>query len=565
MSCAYNIGRLRALHWCPADGITYDGESAVVSESYDLGARSVEMSDKSSLTDRYTFEKEITATFEGRQIPSLSGKRLIVEDEDGEMFLLDAEFGASVEWRYSLSDEEDVTEWTLSLEANMDIIPCSVEYPSPYQGCGYAAVGEVTAELYPKASCIVDLGDGLVMSEVRVSPEGRVAYTESYEGGVHEQTLTVQFPLSADGVGMADDLQRFMLYRHVADVRFPGGHYMAGLEHGMDCQVDIQSSGEDGSATLTFRDVSTEPAPLLRSLRVTGGEDVYYTYVKYAHDGTPGFDCGGDGTAFYTLQRGYYQDGTATEMYRAFRGYESAFPTLDVTGTFYSLVSFDDPSCLPGNTLTTTLPPSYAFTAGGTLTGSVTSMTAWEATEVPDFVTLSVSQGQSGTTSLTVTASGNAYATGNIILTDADGNTQTVQVSYAPPAVSLTPTSHSAEAYTVLITAPEGATLSLSPSSCTTYQIGPGAWEASVPANWSATSRMLVWRFSVGGSTKTVASGQRGCSYRWKSDGQTICDGTSLYSEERKYVSLDGTVWTPTSEVRLGELVESGSFFCPGE
>lgn len=568
--CGYEISKITDVHLTDASGVTYGEHSAEVYESEGLGCDSAELSSSSQLTDRYTYTKELTLRFSGRRVPNLAGKRLIILTADGSSYVLEGEFDAAVEWTHTLSEEGDVTEWRLSVDANMQVYPCEIEHPQPYDGaCGYARKYEPTLTLYPKASCIVMLSSNQIMSAERTAVKGKVTMTEGRDANGYTQSVKAEIPLTPDNAEEAEKAQRFVLYRHVASVGDGSGFYIVGLEHGMDVRVDIQTSSTDsGKMTLTLEDFTTEGCPYLPSLRVTGGEDIFFNYVMYAHDGTPGFICGGDGVATAILQRGFYQDGTATEVYRARNGYSSYFPNLTLDGVFYSVHYYEGlPDCAVRSDIAVSLPPSWTFTeANGTLTGEVISDASWEA-RVPEGYTMSPSTGPAGTTSVTITATTMSAASSADLTIAAQTGEQRVQLSKLPWSVRFygLPEQATAEAFTAVIrvNSPyEEAVLTVSPSAAVTEKTGRNEWTVSVPANMQQIARILSWTFSAAGTTKSVTAGQYGILEEWRPTGGYICDQGDMYEEERRYVSLDGVNYSPTSEVRAGDLIEAGSAIC---
>lgn len=568
--CGYEISKIADVELANASDVTYGAYSAEVYESAALGCDSAELSSSSQLTDRYTYTKELTLKFSGRRIPNLASKRLIILTEDGERYLIEGEFDAAVEWTHTVSEDGDATEWRLSFESNVQVFPCDVTYPQPYAGsCGYARKIEPTLTLFPKASCIVMLSDNQIMSTERTAVKGKVTLSEGRDANGYTQSVTAEIPLTPDNAEDTEKAQEFVLYRHVASVGDGSGFYIVGLEHGMDVRVDIQtSSTESGKMTLRLYDYTTEPCPYLPSLLVTSGEDVFYNYVMYAHDGTPGFICGGDGVATAILQRGFYQDGTATEVYRARNGYSSYFPNLTLDGVFYSVHYYEGlPDCAVQSDIAVSLPPSWTFTeANGTLTGQVISESAWEA-RVPSGYTMSPSTGQAGTTSVTITATTMSAASAADLTIATQTGEQRVQLSKLPWSVRFygLPEQATAEAFTAVIrvNSPyEEAVLTVSPSAAVTEKTGRNEWTVSVPANMQPIGRILSWTFSASGTTKSVTAGQYGIQESWRPSGGYICDNGDLYEEERRYVSLDGVNYSPTSEVRAGDLIEAGSAIC---
>lgn len=570
MSCKYSVSSVRRVMTCDPSDVAVDGNTATIREAQALDSKTVELTSESSLDNTYTFEKSLKITFNGRNVLNVDGKRFVIEDEKGDCYLMEEEFGDSLTWKYTLSASEDTTEWTISMDTNLQVMPCEVTDVGFYDNCGYYRSPKPEVTVYAKASSLFDTVHSRVMTDAKTLLEGNATFTEAYDGVAYEDSVQIVMPLSGDDLEDSMDIQAFMKYRHMVSVRKGEGAFVVGTEHGADCRSVISAATEesDGSLTLVFSTVTDRMAPWVNPFSevVMPYEDIFYDFVKYAHDGSEGFVCLGNGSALYVLQRGYWQDGTATLKYKVKSGYESMFPDLDVVGVFYGSMYFDNPGCAPNYSMSTTFPSSITFNQQQeSISGVVYASTGadWRIASVPDVVSLSESGGESGGTNVTITATGRTGA-GQIVLEDTNGATQVIYVTFNPGTVKITPTSHDATAYTVEITS-TGAepTLVASPSVATTTKVGTGSWTAVVPANPGALSRTLTWTFDHAGVQTAVSSAQAGKQVRWIKTGSYICDNGDMYEEERQLVSLDGVNWTATAEVRDGDLIESGSSLCP--
>lgn len=559
MRCAYDISSVREVYTTNAENVTLARESAVVSEADALGAMSVTIGSESSLSNRYTYEKSMTVRLRGRRIPHLEGKRLIVEADNGALYLMGDEFDPAVTWRHTVSADGDFTEWTISYSANLNMVVCDIKHASRYSDCAYMAVTPLKVTMYPKDSALVMLPQSTILSDSRIDLDGTVTMTEDGGSDGITQTVTVEMPLSPDRLADATDSQQFLLYRHYVTVGDGADVYVCGMEHGMDVRTDIQSDGEGGTITLTMSDSALEPAPYVSGVEVHSGEGLFYDYVLYAHDGTPGYVCGGNGTGVGILQRGYLQSGLATEKYRVKNGYQDYFPHLEVTGVFYGTVQFEVPDCAARNTVQASLPASWTFPhASSSVTGEVTAASAWTAS-VPSGYTMTPSSGPAGTTSVTIAPTSVTDATVASLTISADGGSQTMQLCRLPWSVSSTVSAHDASAFDFKITAypfSGEASLVRSPSSVSVTQTAPNEWTVSVSANTKQRSVMLRFVLSYGGTEKTVEVTQTAPEVEWRASGGYLCDGEDSYAELRKWVNYGGG-WTPTSEVMEGELLQT--------
>lgn len=569
MACGYNISGLKGLLTALPSYISVIGYTAHVASCERVDVKNVQFEGESELNGTYAFGKKLTVTVNGLYVPSLAGKRLIIEAEDGSFYLIDEEFGASVTWRYSLSSDEDETVWDIEVPSNLQIKPCVVvSITQTEQSCGYDAFAEPYAVVSPKASTLVDADRGLYLSDVRTSFDKGVAYTQSWDGVKYENSVQVTLPLNGQNVELSDELQRFILYKHTLAVRSSSGLWrVIGTEHGADVQVDIDTSS--GTLKMTFSEACDNPCITPSTLTFFTNEDLFYDYVKYAHDGTEGFICEGDGTAIYLLQRGFYQDGTPTENYYAKNGYANRFPNLNITGVFYGTKTFYNSGCVVQNRLTTTFPSTIKFnTATRSYTGKVYSdLSEWEVESKPSFVTVTPDHEDAGTTDVTIALANtqHSYMTGSIIFTNGSMY-QVVTVTYNAGQVVPDPEIHDASGFTVKLrgNADYPVTLVSSPQGIETekYSSRPPKWRAAIPSNNTTSARAFTWEFTNGNVTQYVTVTQQGCYEQWKPSGGYICDNGNSYVKEVRLISYFGSSWTPTGEWRKGDLLEADAPYC---
>lgn len=557
---------------CRAGDVTVDGNSATVREAEVLPAKSVELSSDSSLDNTYTYAKTLKLTFIGRRAAEIGARqRFIIEDEKGDCYLLEEEFGDSITWKYTLSNSEDSTEWTISMDANLQVLPCEVAAVGGYEDCGYMTSPKPGLAVYAKVSSLLERNR--IITNAKISLEGNVTFTEAYDRVAYEDTVQVVMPLEGADIDKSMDLQTFMKYRHIASVTNGAGAYVVGTEHGADCRSVISAASEDGegSLTLIFSTVTDSMAPWVSPFDsvVLPSEDIYYDYVKYAHDGTEGFICSGDGTAQYILQRGFYQDGTATELYKALNGYAERFPNLQITGVYYGTKTFTNHDCVVFNVLSTTFPSAITFnTTTRSFTGNVYSeLSEWEVESKPSFVTVTPDHGNAGTTNVTIALSNPqlTYMTGSIILSNGS-LTQVVTVTYNAGQVIADPATHDASGFNVELreSGNSSVTLVSSPAGVTTtkYSTSPPKWRAAIPSNNSTFDRVFTWVFSTGNVTQNVTVTQQGCFEQWKPTGGYICYEGDSYVKEIRMISYNGNTWSQTGETRMGDLLEADAPYC---
>lgn len=573
MACSYNISELRNLLLTDFSEVAMRDYNAEVSSAVVLNTKSIQFEGGSELNGTYAFGKKLTVEVGGLSVPRLAGKRLILEALDGSYYLIDEEFDASVTWRFTLDKQTESTVWDIEVPSNIQIKPCSVLSYEKEEECSYDATEKPYVITSPKASTLVNVQRSLYLSEYSDRLDGEVVFTESWDGVKYDSSLKVGLPLGDESVEFSDRLQRFVRYSHTFAVHSPSGWFVSGFEHGADVQVDIvtSTSDESGSLTLTFTEASDSPCLFFESLTFDRGESLFYDFVKYAHDGTQGFTCNGDGTAMYLLQRGFYQDGTSTKLYKALIGYTGRFPNLELTGVFYSSKTFDYDGCFITDTLSTTFPVKINFTSSGAdYQGSVFSENSnWEVFSKPSFVTVTPDHGGTGSTNVVISASYEGtepYLGGSVIFRN-ETVTTVVAVTLNRGTVTANPSSNVAKAFTVQLTGTKGYNVELvsSPSGITTTKIydEQPTWTASIPTNNSTENRTFTWEFRTNGATVYATVTQEGCKEVWYRSGGYICENGNAYYTEWRAISYDGGKrWVFTGETRRGDLIEEGADYC---
>lgn len=570
MSCGYNINGVKNLLVTDYSNVAMKDYDAQVSSAIAVNTKNIEFEGSSELDNTYAFGKKLTVTINGLTIPTLNGKRLILEDERGSFFLIEEEFNSSITWRFTLDKQDEATVWDIEIPSNLQIRPCTVASVdrSALSTCGYDSTFKPYVMTSPKAATLIDIDNGLYLAEYKDRLDGEVTLTVSWDGVKFENRLQIVLPLNDDSIEFSDRIQRFVLYRHTFAVKSYLGWYVAGYEHGAEVQVDIATSDTEnnGSLTLTLTEICDSPCTFFDSLSFMGGEELFYDYVKYAQDGTAGFVCSHDGEAMYILQRGYYQDGTASNLYKAKDGYSDRFPNLTLTGVFYSTKMFSNPDCYGTDTLSTTFPSNISINYGGrSIVGSVYSEnSAWRVTYQPRFVIVTPDNGIAGSaTSVTISSSSEARGTTDKIVISNGNSTIYLTVSESANSMNITPSTHDATSYTIDITSTGSEpTLVSSPSDAATKKVGTGHWTAEITANTDTSDRTFYWRFTQGLSTLNLSSTQSGCMEQWKPTGSYICDNGNSYEKEARFISLDGENWSPTDETRKGNLIEQGAQYC---
>ena len=430
MNCKYNVSSLKPVFYLVDDDSIIYGDYDIALENAERhDCLSVSFSGQSALDGRYSFNKGITIVLEGYQ-PDLElvGKRIAVETRDGDVFLVNFEFQALPIYSFS----EWNTTYNIELPENLPILPCTLVSPSggtTYHPCEYSLseAREITLvkhDCSSYASGTIHLYDTepITFDNVR-----NLELVEQYDGYIYSQTIQLTLPLDADTDVETYKLQEFQQNQYIAIV---GNRFVCGIDLGLDVQTTITSDNENGSITLELRsDENFNMVEEESGITIDDSDHIEWRYQLKTPDGLYCWVCDGlepnpTGNAQYILQCGYYPNGVFANKYREQREFQGWYPQIQdqVVGTFSDVVTFYKDSCYMPDTLKIdgiTSPLKFNIVGQRRNIEIKSTWSNWTATTVPSFVTLSQERGTSGSTTITMTCTGNTNEQGTLMIANA--------------------------------------------------------------------------------------------------------------------------------------------------
>ena len=447
MSCNYTLSNLKD------EIFLIDAEGSVT--RYTVG--NVEVSSESSLNNRYAFQKEISFVLPGYTKLSLIDKQIAFALNTGETFLWNREFAFTEHYVFNLDEQVNIIQYQIEIDENVDFLPyeiTSYDDAPENEACGYSTPGKPKLEVVKLHEAVLDEeNETLLTGSTPIQLDGVVTLKEEYDGNLYQKTVTCSMPLDADNQELNDTLKEFLLNKYIVVVEGQDLHFISGLELGMVVNSTIASDDNGSRIELTFQVDENVPIFASESLLYDEMEPSIFLPVKFAHNGEIGYECDGDGTAYYVLKREFLYDGTGTENYKALEDYYLPDTHLNIVGTFDDIITFECPECIIHDALELSTSKIDFSESGQTAMFTVYSQrSSWSATSVPSFITLSPTSGANRTTSVTATCISGTDAFGFINIANAK-NEGKISVQLKVPKIFVQPSEINAAAQDVYVTA----------------------------------------------------------------------------------------------------------------
>ena len=591
--CRYTIGKLVKSVWLISENAIKDiridnGEAWVNSISETpirIDCTSVGLQEEESLDERYRFVHTLTFSVNGyANGDDFQGKYYaIVKDNNGTYWLVNPLFPCKVTYVYTLSNDENHTDFTLSTASNHPVLRLN---------------GMVDARAYECKEYFIDGISELWLNEKRYSVhdgkdvkytndgfkvidynKNSATFTETFDGTNTSHSISFDVLFSSYKSSWHYNLLEFIdeciknnnLYSAIIKTR-NGKYAMCGFSFGLQPSFNItadDTTQEINKVQISLQDVHTvgDPIDFYNSADYTHLTAKTWVYTD-EHDG---YECVGDGLAKYLLQKEVDALGNDTCNYKALAGYENNFPELNIVGTFENIVTFPNNECrITPCRLSTSLPKRITFNSIGSKTYTVKAGSDWTITS-NEGISVSPSSG-SANQSYTITVYNSHTPTAEAWVTN-------LKVSYC-----------SGMEYNTVITVVEdenscfqgGSTIRVSaneqtltiPTQCCIKSVkertGIGTISTVysdyitvyIPANYSGEERTAILLAELcDGSATNLNIIQGDLFERWVDD-HTLCIGRSKYMLQYKYVGNSPEHCDTRTEETRTVLVEASSSDC---
>ena len=255
--CGYGLNNLKKVVHIFSESANVvhidNGEAYVTSGITDfqtISATSVSFEETTAYDDRFKFQKTVTATVNGfAKLSALGGKYYIVlEDVNGIMWLVNADFPSLVTYTYTLQDGTDETVFTFSALSNFPTLKLNASINNSYACQNYSLVRVDEIKMLEKRYANIYTGNSVVYgysSQVykTVRPYRNSIKVEETFDGTNANT-TIQFSIGLDDYQSSwhYNMLEYPYNKYVAVI----DHLACGFEMGLVPSYNVQGSHQIG-------------------------------------------------------------------------------------------------------------------------------------------------------------------------------------------------------------------------------------------------------------------------------------------------------------------------------
>lgn len=400
-----------------------------------LNGSNVQLKEQQSTNENLRFTKNVQITIDGYFNATGRISRnpiVIVENQQGTRFLVNPEFGADIEYTFTLNSSQCQTVVEFDNISNLPVLELVGEIINAHnvttsEECKYKLSGIDKFEIINFDNVALNsarakmtiFGDDS-FKQVQFN-DGTFTLEEKYKD--HLYTDTINFDITLDNYKSSwhYDLVKFLDRNYSAIVtskRQNKNKFYVGFNLGLQPSYEIETSTEVGgidNITITFSESSLGSLINLNSI-ITSSESTDKTWVGVRSVITStgvkydSYECYGDGIARYLVQAEVDAKGDNTGRYKVLEGYADMFPNLNIVGTFTDTITYNEPNCSGINSiLNTNIPATIYMAVGDKKTYDVYSDSDWSVENVSSFISLESTGNKGGETNhLTVSLEGDA-------------------------------------------------------------------------------------------------------------------------------------------------------------
>ena len=255
--CGYGLNNLKKVVHIFSESANVihidNGEAYVASGITDLqtiSATSVSFEEATAYDDRFKFQKTVTATVNGfAKLSTLGGKYYIVlEDVNGIMWLVNADFPSLVTYTYTLQDGTDETVFTFSALSNFPTLKLNANINNTYACQNYSLVRVDGLKILEKRYANLNASSGIVYGYSNqvyktVRPyRNSIKVEETFDGT--DANTTIQFSIGLDDYQSSwhYNMLEYPYNKYVAVI----DHLACGFEMGLVPSYNVQGSHQIG-------------------------------------------------------------------------------------------------------------------------------------------------------------------------------------------------------------------------------------------------------------------------------------------------------------------------------
>ena len=367
----------------------------------------ISLEDTDTLDERYEFTHTLKFSVNGyvNHNDFQGCYYVIVKSVDNEYWLVNPLFPCKITYTYTLGYQDNHTDFTLSTVSNHPTLRIhNMNQGRPYHCNGYLLNGIdrlfLNEKMFSSHSGKNVYYTNSGFKEVIYDKKSAI-FQEQFDGD--NVSHSVQFNIKFDDYKSSwhYNLLEFQDNLYAAIITTTKGEYvLCGFGFGLQPSYTVTSDGEMTPDHIEIRLVDMHDNGDLFTF-ITGGtispnDDRVYNYTtKY-----DAWECVSDGYAKYLLQEEFDVLGNPTGHYKCLEGYEERFAFLGdaLIGKFNEVVTFYQPQCKSGCTLSTSLVSPVKMNAQQCTMFTVKADSDWSITNSADYLQITPTSGSGGTT-----------------------------------------------------------------------------------------------------------------------------------------------------------------------
>lgn len=562
-----------------------------------LNGSNVQLKEQQSVNENLRFTKNVQITIDGYfnatgRIPS--NPIVIVENQQGTRFLVNPEFGADIEYTFTLNSTQCQTVLEFDNISNLPVLEFvgKIINVTTFEECKYKLSGVKDFQvinfdnvaLNQYTHNITIFGDDS-FKQVQFN-DNTFTLEEKYKN--HLYTDTINFDITLDNYKSSwhYDLVKF-LDRNYSAIVTPKGlddKFYVGFNLGLQPSYEIETSTEVGgidNITITFSESSLGSLIDLNSATSSESTDKTWVGARSVITSTgakyDSHECYGDGIARYLVQSEVDAKGDNTGRYKVLEGYADMFPNLNIVGTFTDTITYNEPNCSGINSiLNTNIPATIYMAVGDRKTYDVYSDSDWSVENVSSFISLESTGNKGGETNhLTVSLEGDAINHDEGTFTITNGKLKKVTKVVVRKFSDIT-RNITTEEQVINLNVPfktdsvvyKDKTYNINEISTLdglTFVFNGQRVQIKVPMNDSTENKKVYeLRLKSGNSSIKVTINQDHFYEEWHitSTSEYRCDNGSSYQVLHRFTGLTADNLQETIEIKLGDVITQNDRRC---
>ena len=562
-----------------------------------LNGSNVQLKEQQSTNENLRFTKNVQITIDGyynapKEITN--NPIVIVENQEGTRFIVNPEFGADIEYTFTLNSTQCQTVVEFDNISNLPVLELVGKFGimETVEKCKYKLSGVDKFEiinfdnvaLNPSRGEITIFGDDS-FKQVQFN-DNTFTLEEKYKD--HLYTDSINFDITLDNYKSSwhYDLVKFLdrNYSAIVTTKRQNNKFYVGFNLGLQPSYQIETSTEVGqidNITITFTESSLGSLIDLNSVTSSQSTDKTWVGVRSVVTSTgakyDSYECYGNGIARYLVQAEVDAKGDNTGRYKVLDGYADMFPNLNIVGTFSDTITYNEPNCSGINSiLNTNIPATIYMAVGDKNTYDVYSDSDWSVENVSSFISLNSTGYKGGQTNhLTVSLKDDAINHDEGSFTITNGKLKKVTKVIVRKFSDIT-RDITAEEQIINLNVPfstdsvvyKDKTYNINEISTLdglTFVFNNQRVQIKVPMNDSTENRKVYeLRLKSGNSSIKVTINQDHYYEEWHitSTSEYRCDNGSSYQVLHRFTGFTADNLSETIEIKLGDVITQNDRRC---